>query len=253
MYQARFPRRRRAALVAASFGLGLAALSITAHAGPGDTSCPGSPSQPPFNPPAAPPPPPPGGDVEFDDLLQQLVPQVVEPNTPPLQLLPGKTRVTPGEGLASHLQGPALFTESVPFSFMSNSGQLVSGAIVQKVVNARDCTCDYYWQIHMDDFSALGANGLVIKAFTHPAHELIGNYRNDIVPLGIPSDHVKRSSGNGNTITFDISAIVQPSQVSRQLLLDSSVGMTHKTGTVQVRATDGSLSAPIPAWVPSWP
>src|SRR5262249_37616950 len=106
MYQARISRRQRAAFAAASFGLGLAAFSTPARAGPGDTPCPGSPPKPPppFNPAPEPPPPPPppGGDVEFDDLLQELVPQVVEPDALPPQLLPGKNRVTAGEGLSSH-------------------------------------------------------------------------------------------------------------------------------------------------------
>jgi hypothetical protein len=250
MYQARISRRRGAALAAASLGFGLAALSIDAHAGSGDTSCPGSPSQPPFNPPPEPPPPPPGGDVEFDELMQQYVP-VLQPDVAPLQLLPGKNRVTPGEPLSAHLQGPVIINETIPFSFLDHDGLVVTGELVQKVVNGQDCTCKFYWIYRMLAGSSQGADGLVIKQFTHPAHQLYGDYRNDVVPMGIAPDHVKRSAGAGDTITFHIGAVVQPGQGSRQLLLDSAVGATHKTGTVQIRAVDGSLSAPIPAWVPS--
>jgi hypothetical protein len=251
MYQARISRRRRAALAAASLGLGLAAVSFNSYAGAGDTDCPGSPSQPPFDPPPQDPTLP-GFDPDFDDLMQQLLPPV-QPQVQPPQLLPGKNRATPGAALAAHQQGPAIINESIPFSFAAHDGRLVSGVLIQKVVNAHDCTCDYYWQIKMDAWSAWGVNGLVLNQFMHPTHQLYGNYRSDTVPLGIPSDHVKRSPGIGDTITFNVGAIVQPSQVSRQLLLDTAVGVTHKAGSVQLRAADGTLSAPIPAWVPSWP
>jgi hypothetical protein len=74
-----------------------------------------------------------------------------------------------------------------------------------------------------------------------------------VVPLGIAPDHARRSVGLGNTITFDIGAVVMPGQDSRWLLLDTAIDKTKKNGTIQLRATDGSLSAPIPTWVPVFP
>jgi len=146
-----------------------------------------------------------------------------------------------------------ILAETVSFSFLAFDMTVVSGTLVQKVVNADDKTCDNYWTIHVSPTSSYGIDRLIINQYTHPALKLYGAYRSDLVPGGVAPDHVQRSPGLGNKITFKVNAVVQPSEVSRPLLLDTFVGKTHKTGTVQLRATDGSLSAPIATWVPVWP
>jgi hypothetical protein len=256
---------RGVALAAASLGLGLALAPPAASANTTDTgtyACPGSPSSAldPL-PPAPPAMPVPVEPVEPDDDgvgtvgLGVFAPPGADGADPMavMQLLPGTNRVTPGEPLSPHLNGPAILSQTVTFSFLDHDNHVVSGHLSKKVVNADNKTCDYYWTASVDSSSSLGIDRLIVNAFPHPVHGLYGDWRNDLVPGGVGSDHVKRSSGSGTTITFRIGAVVLPSQSSRPLMLDSAVGLTTQAGTVQLRATDGSLSAPIPTWVPVWP
>jgi hypothetical protein len=171
----------------------------------------------------------------------------------PRQLLPGTTRATPGEPMTGHLVGNVIVNEPVPFSFLAQGNLPVSGTLAKKVVNATDGTCDFYYTVSVSANSALAIDRLVIEQFLHPAHGLYGAWRNDVLPQGIPPDHVQRSAGAGDTITFRIAAGVQPGQTSRPMLLDGAVGSTKNAGTVLLRAADGTLSDPIPAWVPNWP
>jgi hypothetical protein len=229
------PSLRIAALGVATLAILAADRAAAADESPVDSgvkSCPGSPV-----------PWQPGGD-----------PAASAPApAPPRQLLPGTVRVTPGEAVTGHLVGQVIVDEPVPFSFLGQGSVPVSGTLVKKVVDATDGTCDFYYTVVVAPTSALAIDGLVIGQFLHPAQGLYGAWRDDVLPQGIPPDHVQRSAGAGATITFRIAAGVQPGQTSRPLLLDGAVGSTKDTGTVRLRAADGTLSGPIPAWVPNWP
>jgi hypothetical protein len=171
----------------------------------------------------------------------------------PRQLLPGTTRATPGEAVAGHLVGAVIVDEPAPFSFLAQGNQLVSGTLTKKVINATDGTCDFYYTVTVAATSALAIDRVVLGQFFHPAHGLYAAWRDDVLPQGVPPDHAQRSAGAGATITFRIAAGVQPGQTSRPMLLDGAVGSTKNTGTVRLRAADGTLSDPIPAWVPDFP
>jgi hypothetical protein len=171
----------------------------------------------------------------------------------PRQLRFGTTRVTPGLAMTGHLSGTTIVNKHQTFSFLSQAHQVVSGTITKKVVDAQDGTCDYYYTLAMSSTSALGIDRVIIYQFPHPSRKLYAAWRNDVQPMGIPPDHAQRSAAPGETITFKIAVGVQPGQSSRPMLLDSNVGSTKNTGSLQLRATDGSLSGPIPAWVPDWP
>jgi hypothetical protein len=233
--------RPRCPALAATLALGLAATSFGAHADSGVKSCPDSPSRLPYG------QVPPRILDEYDAFDAMLQPMAM-----PRQLLPGTQRATPGVPMTGHLAGPAVVSESIGFSFLSQDGHVVSGTLWTTVVDA-DSSCDFHWRIHMSATSWLGVDQVIIKQFPHPDHQLYGMWRNDVLPLGVPPDHAQRSSGTGKTITFKIAAGVMPGQDSRWMMLDSAVDKTKKVGTLQLRATDGSLSAPIATWAPKWP
>jgi hypothetical protein len=237
------PTNARAAALGALVALALPATGSATPVDSGVKSCPGTPTRPPFGPDA-----PPTGVPRIDAFDAAL-----GVRTAPHQLLPGTTRSTPGEAMAGHLVGPNIVNKQETFSFFSTGSQVVSGTLTKKVVNATDGTCDYYYTIEVSGTSALGIDRLIIEQFMHPVHHLYGAWRNDVLPMGVPPDHVQRSAGAGDTITFRIVVGVQPGQSSRPLLLDSDVGSTKNAGTLRLRASDGSLSDPIPAWVPNWP
>jgi hypothetical protein len=232
---------RRPAL-AATLALGLAAASFGTLADSGVKSCPDSPSRLPYG--HGPSHPTLDEYDAFDAMLQ--------PMAMPRQLLPGTRRATPGLPMTGHLAGPAIVSESIAFTFLSRDGHVVSGTLQTEVVDA-DCSCDFHWQVQMSPSSWLGVDQVIVRQFPHPEHQLYAAWRNDELPLGVPPDHAQRSSGTGTTITFKFAAVVMPGQDSRWMFLDSAVDKAKKAGTLQLRATDGSLSAPIATWVPVWP
>jgi hypothetical protein len=240
---ARVARPRPHALAIAALGLGLAATSLVTQAGRGDTSCPDSPARLPADP-----------EAPRHELLDtfQAFDALVQPPAMPRQLLPGTRRATPGVSMTGHLAGTSILTESVPFSFLSQDGHPISGTVDTEIVDSY-CTCDFYWRLHMAETSWLGIDQVIIGNFPHPEHELYAAWRDDDTPLGIPPDHAQRSPDEGTTIVFRIAMVVQPGQDSRAMLLDSHVGLAQKTATIQLRATDGSLSPPIATWAPKWP
>jgi len=236
-----FTRRPAAALATVLAGLVLPAASFSHPLDSGVKSCPGIPM--PLDGTGAPTGVP--RIDAFDAALGVL--------TMPLQLLYGTTRVTPGQAMVGHLVGTTIVNKQDNFSFMSLADQVVSGTITRKVVDANDGTCDYYYTVTVAGTSALAIDRVIVGQFLHPKHQLYASWRNDVLPMGIPPDHAQRTANPGDTITFKIAVGVQPGQTSRPMLLDSNVGSTKNVGTLRLRATDGSLSAPIPAWVPNWP
>jgi hypothetical protein len=92
---------------------------------------------------------------------------------------------------------------------------------------------------------------LQIFGFKHPKLGLAGDFRNHLVNGGIGSTTVTRSPGKGTSIQFAVQ--VCPGQTSRQFVLDTAVGGAKNTGTLRVRAADGTLSAPISTYVPENP
>jgi hypothetical protein len=235
-------RRPAAALFIPLVVLALPAASSCHPLDSGVKSCPGSPM--------------PFGGVETPTTG---VPRIdafdasLHPLAPPRQLLFGKTRATPGLAMAGHLAGTTLVNKQETFSFLSQASQVVSGTITKKVVDATDGTCDYYYTVAVAGTSALAIDRILIEQFLHPNHQLFAAWRNDVLPMGVPPDHAQRTAAPGDTITFKITVGVQPGQSSRPMLLDSDVGSTKNAGSLRLRATDGSLSDPIPAWVPNWP
>jgi hypothetical protein len=235
-------RARAHAFAIAALGLGLAGAPFVSQAGRGDTSCPDSPTRLPDDPQAA--------RHELLDAYRAFD-ALLPPGTLPRQLLPGTRRPTPGVAMAGHLAGTTVLTDSTDFSFLTKDGHVVSGTVDTEIVDA-DCKCDFYWRIHVLADSWLGVDQVILKNFEHPAHQLYAAWRDDDTPLGIPPDHAQRSPDPGTTIVFRIGMVVQPGQESRALLLDSQAGFAQKTATIQLRATDGSLSPPIATWAPEW-
>jgi len=244
------PSPAHARRLAACVGAGLLAFGGAAYADSGTTSCPGSPIEPPREPqPAPPPPPPPDDGWPGADGAWNLV---LGDSATLLQLTPGSTRKTPGEPLSPHLNGPVILQSAVPFSFLANDNLTISGTLNVQVVNADDKTCDYYWWMKLDP-TPHRIRHVLVYAFTHPASGLYGDWRNDLLPNGIPSKNVHRSTGAGNRIDFSLGTGLPGGGTSRMLMLDSAVGFTHLKGTVRVEADDGSMSAPMVTWVPAWP
>ncbi len=171
-------------------------------------------------------------------------------------LIPGATLPTPGTNpsLSPDLEGSAVITELIPFDFGTPSGR-VKGTLIQKVVNADNATCDAYWRVVLKPGSAAGVrvNALRITKFDHPAAGLVGDFRNDLVPGGIGSVKVKRSSGSGKVITFTFENGVGPGQTSAQLLLDTQIDSAAKNGFVELRTDDGGHSPLISTFVPFQP
>ena len=229
-------------------GLGLGALGSTAWADSGTMGCPGTPSAPPDEPWPAPPPPPPPPPPSTGDDGASADAQAAQVK----QLLPGTTRKTPGEPLNAKLDGPVIAQFDYPFSFLLADQTLIEGLIHGEVVNEAQAKCAYYFVVKLHP-TPHHIKHLIVHRFTHPVHKLFGDYRNDIDPNGFPSRAVARSPGAGDTVTFDFGQGLPGNTDSRALLLATDTDVTHKTGTIQVEADDGTLSPQFPAWVPKLP
>jgi hypothetical protein len=215
-----------------ALGCFLAASTSVALAGPcggGHCSCPGSPSTDQV------------GTVPGVDTWLTL-------NSAPL--LPGTTQLTPGTNLIDSpgLAGTLIKSTTAPFA--TGSGD-TTGTVTQSVVNTDNGSCAMYYQATNDITSSVCIDALQIAGFKHPKLGLVGDFRDDLVPGGIGSTMVKRSSKPGTSIRFNV--LVCPGQFSRQLFLDTSVDEAKNTGTLRVRGADGTLSAPIPSYVPFQP
>jgi hypothetical protein len=165
-------------------------------------------------------------------------------------LLPGKTRLTPGTNLidSPELAGTVIKSNTVPFETQSGD---TTGTVTQKVVDTNDGSCQMKYQITNDITSSVCIDALQIDGFKHPKFGLVGDFRDDLVPGGIGSTTVARSPKPGTSIRFNV--LVCPGQFSRQLFLDTSLDEAKNTGTLRVRGADGTLSQPIPSYVPFQP
>lgn len=201
-----------------------------AFANKGTATCPGSPSLL-------------GGSPELGGVVELA----------PSALLPGSTVATLGTNLSL---SPSLAGDLI--EFVNNSividtpGGQIKATLMQRIVNAKNATCDCYWRILMDALSKPGvrATGLLIRNFNHPKRKLRGDFRDDTVPTGIGSDQVSRSPGAGTTIRFDFDNGVGPGQTSRSLFLDTNVGTVIFNASVQVLFSDGSVSPQFTAYSP---
>jgi hypothetical protein len=165
-------------------------------------------------------------------------------------LLPGTTQPTFGTDLADSPGLTGKVITSKTFSFETSGGN-VKGSVTLSVINTDKGSCAMCYQATNNSASTGCVDSLQIFGFRHPALGLVGNFRNDLVAGGINSTQVSRSPGKGTSIQFDVQ--VCPGQTSRQFVLDTSVGGAKNTGTLRVRAADGTLSAPVPTYVPENP
>jgi hypothetical protein len=165
-------------------------------------------------------------------------------------LLPGTTQLTLGTNLidSPELAGTVIKSNTVPFETQSGD---TTGTVTQKVVDTNDGSCQMKYQVTNDITSSVCVDALQIAGFKHPKLGLVSDFRNDLVPGGIGSTTVKRSPKPGTNIRFNV--LVCPGQFSRQLFLDTSVDEAKNTGTLRVRGADGTLSQPIPSYVPFQP
>lgn len=210
--------------------LGLLTATGAALANKGTSTCPGSPSLL-------------GGSPELGGIVE-LAPTV---------LLPGSTVATLGTNLSLSPNLAGDLTEFVNNDIVIDTpGGQIKATLMQRIVNARNATCDCYWRILMDALSKPGvrATGLLITNFHHPKRKLRGEFRDDSVPTGIGSDRVSRSPGAGTSIRFDFDTGVSPGQTSRMLFLDTNVGTVIFNASVQVLFSDGSVSPVFTAYSP---
>jgi hypothetical protein len=163
------------------------------------------------------------------------------------QLLPDTTQPTLGTD-SSGLEGEVLRNKT--FSFTTESGD-ATGTVTQSVTNKNEGSCMMSYKISNAATSTVCIDALQIFGFTHPKFGLVGDFRNDLIPNGIGSTQVSRSPKPGTRIRFDV--LVCPGQVSRKLFLDTSVDAASNTGTLRVRAADGTLSEAITTYVPTQP
>lgn len=219
----RHPLALRPALLLTGLLLTAAA---SVHAAGGTSTCPGSPN------------------------LARAVPgvQAVKP------LTPGSTRQTRGD---NEINSPQLAgewrDEEVPFSFSGPSGS-ISGIFYQSLVNADDATCDCVWRVRLNPWSAPGVRvtAVQVSRFNHPKRGLFANYRDDLIPGGVPSVSATRSTGDGSTIRFRFEAGVGPGESSRPLYLDTQRDAVLATGQIVLRTSDGGQwLIPTNAWVPA--
>jgi hypothetical protein len=165
-------------------------------------------------------------------------------------LLPGTTQLTPGTNLIDSPGLAGTLIKNVTAPFATGSGD-TTGTVTQSVVNTDNGSCAMYYQAAVDITSSVCIDALQIAGFKHPKLGLVGDFRNDLVPGGVGSTTVTRSPKPGTSIRFNV--LVCPGQVSRPLFLDTSVDEAKNTGTLRVRGADGTLSEPIPSYVPFQP
>jgi hypothetical protein len=165
-------------------------------------------------------------------------------------LLPGTTQLTPGTNLTDSPGLAGTLIKNVTAPFATGSGN-TTGTVTQSVVNTDNASCAMYYQAAVDITSSVCIDALQIAGFKHPKLGLVGDFRNDLVPGGIGSTTVTRSPKPGTSIRFNV--LVCPGQVSRPLFLDTSVDEAKNTGTLRVRGADGTLSEPLPSYVPFQP
>jgi hypothetical protein len=165
-------------------------------------------------------------------------------------LLPGSTQFTLGTNLISSPGLAGTLIKNVTAPFATGSGD-TTGTVTQSVVNTDNGSCAMYYQAAVDITSSVCIDALQIAGFKHPKLGLVGDFRNDLVPGGVGSTTVTRSPKPGTSIRFNV--LVCPGQVSRPLFLDTSVDEAKNTGTLRVRGADGTLSQPIPSYVPFQP
>ena len=207
-------------------GLCLAAIMGTAQAGPGTSTCPGS------------------------TLFGQ--PQASLQAIPPLP--PGTTNLTSGTNLVNTpgLQGPVILSQSTPVKFSSPQCADIRASLEHWVVGANNGSKDCYWCLRVKRICAnVKVNGLRVTNFRHPKSKLLaGDYRNDLVPGGLPSTQVTRSAGAGRTITFGYAPGIGFAETTHPVFVDTSIANVDLVGEVQLLTSDGGSSPKFATWAP---
>jgi hypothetical protein len=227
------PRRANRALApvaAALLGLGVASAALPAKADHGTALCPGA----------------------FLQSAGRVAVQTAGAGTLLSVLDPGDSVPTSGTDLVDspQLAGELVVDEIQTFSFMT-SGGIVSGVLQQRVVDAGG-TCHCYWRVQLTPNSApaVRVNRLHITGFKHPQANLLADFRNDILPLGIGSTRAQRSAAPGNTITFKFEPGIGAGQASQAVFLTTQADSVTTFGGAQVRTDNGASSLKFYTYVP---
>lgn len=168
-----------------------------------------------------------------------------------IPIQPGQTVPTAGTNLheSPELSKFLIFKSSRSFS----SGQAVSvaatgGELRQRVYGGDDGHCKCQWQVAV----AAGSTGCVAKLrITNVFHplDIVADWRDD--QNGSVASDVAHRSTDGLVFDFRLPTLVCGGEVSRWLLLNMSIDLLAKKGTVQLLdSADMPLVPPIPTYVP---
>lgn len=220
-----FPLNRLAALAAMAALALPAARAANVPQGPNETVCP---------------------NPAFGEMPDDAIGDVITPLLTGTPIGPGQTVATEGTNPSEspELSDELLRQFSRTFAF-DGGGTVVSGKVIQQIKRGTDDRCKSEWVIRV---SAGCVVSLRIGNFLHPA-PIVADYRDDLGGL-IGSDVAARSGGTGTSFRFNLPTPVCSGQSSRPLLLNTSIRRMVKKGTVQVEATGGVLSPPLPTFVP---
>lgn len=170
-----------------------------------------------------------------------------------IPIKPGATVLTQGTNTkeSPELTDEVLRTYTQPFKLQNSDGSMTTGLVVQQIKRGKDKHCKCEWTVRVDDDSRGCISTLRINDFYHPLDlPIVADFRDDLGSrIDIPSRQATRSQEPGSKFRFQLPKICAK-QVSRPLLLNTSIDVMVPKGTVQVQGLKGELSERITTWVP---
>lgn len=141
---------------------------------------------------------------------------------------PGSGEFLPGTTVVAEpqLAGIDVVNEDVPFSF-SAYGDIVSGYVNIRVLQAVDNTYDFYWRVFNDSTSAGAIGSFRFGDFVASAYD--ANYRIDSAGDVAPSSAFRFSGAFDSYVNFGFGDLLAPGKSSLSFFMDTDATSYSKT------------------------